>query len=62
MERNIVPEDKSYHATFTALRDEVNVILKGLLAFDIRLILKNVYIYIERTILKWLGLGLVYGV
>lgn len=31
MERNIVPEDKSYHATFTALRDEVNVILKGLL-------------------------------
>ncbi|CAG2189549.1 MMEL1 [Mytilus edulis] len=31
MERNIVPEDKSYHATFTILRDEVQIIIKGLL-------------------------------
>ncbi|XP_052102932.1 membrane metallo-endopeptidase-like 1 [Mytilus californianus] len=31
MEKNIVPEDKSYHATFTILRDEVQIIIKGLL-------------------------------
>lgn len=31
MQRNIVPEDKSYHATFTALRDEVQILIKGLL-------------------------------
>lgn len=31
MDRNIVPEDKSYHAAFTILRDEVQIIIKGLL-------------------------------